>query len=79
VQYTGEPKPGSYRLRVVMKEGRNREVRRLMDAVGHTVVRLFRRRFGPVELGRLRPGEWRSLTADEVQRLRGAGGPRRTA
>lgn len=63
-------KPGT-RLRMVMREGRKREVRRLLDAVGHPVQRLVRERLGPVSLGALPEGEWRELEAGEVEELRG--------
>ena len=62
-------RPGS-RVRVVMREGRKREVRRLFDAVGHPVHRLVRERLGPVELGDLPAGEWRELREAEVRALR---------
>jgi len=58
------------RLRVVMREGRKREVRRLFEAVGHPIRRLVRVRLGPIELGSLAPGEWRELTEEEVASLR---------
>jgi 23S rRNA pseudouridine2605 synthase len=59
-------------IRVVMTEGRKREVRRLLDAVGLPVTRLVRVRVGPVRLGRLAPGEVRELTNDEVVGLKRA-------
>ena len=55
---------------VTIHEGRNRQVRRMMDAVGHRVMMLRRVRFGPLELGGLRRGEWRELTAEEIGKLR---------
>jgi 23S rRNA pseudouridine2605 synthase len=57
-------------IRVVMTEGRKREVRRLLAAVGLPVVRLVRVRVGPVRLGDLPPGERRELTHDEIVALR---------
>ena len=62
-----QPSPGV--LRIVIHEGRNRQVRRMCEAVGHPVTRLVRTRIGPLSDRRLRPGEWRSLTPDEVRRL----------
>jgi 23S rRNA pseudouridine2605 synthase len=53
-------------LRLVMTEGRKREVRRLLAAVGLPVTRLVRLRVGPVRLGRLKPGTVRELSAEEV-------------
>jgi len=56
-------------LEVAMVEGRNREVRRMLEAVGAPVRRLVRTGFGPLKLARLRPGEHRPLTADEIRAL----------
>lgn len=55
---------------VTIHEGRNRQVRRMFDAVGHKVLLLRRVRFGPLELGNLRRGEWRELTDGETAQLR---------
>jgi 23S rRNA pseudouridine2605 synthase len=56
-------------VRLVIHEGRNRQVRRMLDAVGHPVLRLVRTRIGPLTDRRLRPGEWRPLTPAEVRSL----------
>ncbi len=56
---------GRSRLRLLLREGRKREVRRMLEAVGHPVIRLRRVRYGPVHLGRMRAGEWRGLAAGE--------------
>ena len=53
-------------LRVVLHEGRNRQIRRMMAAVGHSVTRLHRNRVGAVLLGDLPEGRWRDLSVDEV-------------
>lgn len=60
---------GRYEFHVTITEGRNREVRRLCEAVGLDVERLVRTRFGPIELGRLKPGEHRSLKREERQAI----------
>ncbi len=60
----------STELLVTIHEGRNRQVRKMIEAVGHQVVRLKRVRFGPVELGDLPSGMWRKLTEAEIAKLR---------
>lgn len=59
-------------LRMVLRTGWKRQVRRMCSAVGLRVVRLRRVRMGPLALGRLRPGAWRELTSREVRALGGA-------
>ncbi len=59
-------------LRMVIKEGRNRQIRRMCEAVGLEVARLRRIAIGPVKLGMLQPGHWRELTTEEVRALRNA-------
>lgn len=56
-------------LRMVLREGRNRQVRRMTAAVGFPTLRLVRVAIGPVELGDLSPGQWRDVTADERSAL----------
>ena len=59
---------------LVLTEGRKREVRRMMSAVGHPVLKLTRVRFGSVKLGDLEAGAWRPLTETERERLLGGAG-----
>lgn len=59
-------------LDITLKEGRNREVRRIFAQLGHPVIRLERIRLGPVRLKGLRRGDWRELTRDELAALRKA-------
>ncbi len=78
-------------LRVVMREGRKRQVREVAALLGHPVWELKRVRLGPLRLGTLGPGQWRYLTAEEVRELeairkqeargrkQGAGGKRQEA
>jgi 23S rRNA pseudouridine2605 synthase len=56
-------------LRITIHEGRNRQVRRMCEAVGHPVERLVRTRIGPITDTSLQSGEWRALTPDEVAAL----------
>jgi 23S rRNA pseudouridine2605 synthase len=62
-----QPQPGT--LRLVIHEGRNRQVRRMCEAVGHTVTRLVRTRIGPLSDTSLKPGDWRELTAAERREM----------
>ena len=61
-------------LRIVIHEGRNRQVRRMCEAVGHPVARLVRTRIGPVTDHRLSPAAWRPLSVEEVRALNAAAG-----
>lgn len=64
---------GEREIEIVLREGRNRQVRRMAEAVGNRVVALRRVRFGPIELGDLPEGAARRLSDEEVQLLRMAG------
>ncbi len=61
--------PGGTLVEISIAEGRNRQIRRMLEAVGHPVSRLVRTAIGPVGVGRLKPGTWRHLGATEVQSL----------
>jgi len=56
---------------VVLYQGKNRQIRRMFEEVGHAVMKLRRVAVGPVRIGELRPGQWRKLTAVEVALLKG--------
>lgn len=60
-------------LNVVMREGRKRQIREIAQRLGLPVVKLIRVRIGTLELGRLRPGEWRYLVDDEIRDIGGKG------
>ncbi|HWL44636.1 MAG TPA: pseudouridine synthase [Ilumatobacter sp.] len=62
-----QPTPGV--LRITIHEGRNRQVRRMCEAVGHPVMRLVRVRIGPISDRNLRPGDWRELSTGERNTL----------
>jgi 23S rRNA pseudouridine2605 synthase len=62
-----QPSPGV--LRLTIHEGRNRQVRRMCEAIGHPVQRLVRVRIGTLRDAALRPGEWRVLTRSEIKSL----------
>jgi 23S rRNA pseudouridine2605 synthase len=57
-------------LRLTLREGRNRQIRRMCEALGLEVLRLKRTALGPLKLGLLPAGRWRELTAEEVKRLK---------
>ncbi len=57
---------------ITIHEGRNRQIRRMLEAVGHRTLRLKRERFGPLSLGTLAPGEWRKLSDEEIKKLENA-------
>ncbi|MEM7341821.1 MAG: pseudouridine synthase [Actinomycetota bacterium] len=59
-------------IRLTIHEGRNRQVRRMCDAVGHPVLRLARTRIGPLVDRQLKPGQWRELTPSELLDLQRA-------
>ncbi len=62
--------PGETLLQIVMIEGRNRQIRRVASLLGHPVRRLTRTKIGFLEIGHLKPGQWRELTATEVRQLK---------
>jgi 23S rRNA pseudouridine2605 synthase len=64
---------GEREIEVVLREGRNRQLRRMAEAIGNRVTALRRVRFGPIELGGLAEGDARRLTEEEISLLRGAG------
>jgi 23S rRNA pseudouridine2457 synthase len=57
-------------LKLVIKEGKKHQVRRMTAAIGFPTLRLVRVTIGPLELGHLKPGEWRSLSRREIQLLK---------
>lgn len=67
---TGTSGKGAW-LKVILKEGRKRQIRETGSLIGLPVVKIIRVNFGGIELGRLKPKEWRYLTEDEVKMLKG--------
>ena len=57
-------------LKITLREGRKRQVRKMTAAVGHPTLRLIRLAIGPVSLGDLLPGQWRDLSPTEIHNLR---------
>lgn len=72
VEHVRPTKMGDTSFQITIHEGRNRQVRRMLEAVGHRTLRLKRERFGPVSLGDMKPGETRQLTNAETDALRRA-------
>lgn len=64
--------PNRVVVEVIIKEGRNRQVRKMMEAIGVEVARLKRTSVGPIKLGMLKPGAYRDLTKEELKALRTA-------
>ncbi|MDE7364572.1 MAG: rRNA pseudouridine synthase [Ruminococcus sp.] len=67
-----EKQQGRVVLLITIREGRNRQIRKMCEAVGLEVARLRRISVGPLRLGMLKPGAWRELTADELRAIRTA-------
>ncbi len=61
---------GGGHLRITVREGRNRQIRKMCEAIGHPVTELRRVAVGPIRDPKLKPGQWRDLTPQEVERLR---------
>jgi 23S rRNA pseudouridine2605 synthase len=66
---------GAARFELVLHEGRNRQVRRMCEAVGHRVRRLHRSVYAGLGLDGLAPGEWRELKTDELELIRRRSAP----
>ena len=67
-----DKQPGRVVLLMTIKEGRNRQIRKMCEAVGLEVARLRRTSIGPIKLGMLKPGTYRDLTAEELRAIRNA-------
>jgi len=68
VAFSEKTKKNSW-VRITVKEGRNKLIRRLFAAVGHPVLKLKRIKFGPFSLGKLSPGEYRIISPEEVKKI----------
>src|SRR5919206_620270 len=73
---TDETKTNAW-YEVVLREGRNQQIRRMFDSIGHSVIKLRRVRIGPVTAEGILVGQWRHLTPAEVKRLKGEGGTKK--
>ncbi len=72
VMHVRPTKTGDTSFLITIHEGKNRQIRRMLEAVGHRTLRLKRERFGPLSIGDMKPGETRRLTDDELTTLRRA-------
>jgi 23S rRNA pseudouridine2605 synthase len=64
------PVKGPNALKIIMREGRKRQIREIANQLDYHVISLVRVRFGPLKLGNLKPGHWRHLTNREVMALK---------
>ncbi len=69
VERVRQTRTGSTCFSITIREGRNRQIRRMLEAVGHKTLLLRRERVGPLYLGNLAPGEWRDVTQQELLAL----------
>lgn len=72
-------KSGRVVLEIILREGRNRQIRKMCEQLGLEVARLRRTAVGFLKLGMLPPGKWRMLTAEEIRRLMRAAAPRNSS
>jgi 23S rRNA pseudouridine2605 synthase len=70
---TDETKTNAW-YEVILREGRNQQIRRMFDSIGHSVIKLRRVRLGPITAEGILIGQWRHLTPTEVKRLKGGPG-----
>ena len=68
-------RPADALLEITVREGRNRQVRRMCEAIGHPVTELTRVAIGPIRDAKLKTGQWRDLTDGEIERLKKAANP----
>ena len=69
INYTTVNQKGDTGISITIHEGRNRQIRRMLEAVGHKTLRLKREGYGPLSLGELKSGQWRYLTDREIDDL----------
>jgi len=69
INYTTTNQKGDTGISITIHEGRNRQIRRMLEAVGHKTLRLKREGYGPLTLGELKSGQWRYLTDREIDAL----------